>query len=202
MPLKVWNGSSWATSTGIKVWNGSSWVTAAAGKVWNGSSWVDFLFSLGFSPNVAFDQRARASSSPGGYAYAQFTLNTNGTVSSAGVTYNSGGGSGGLDVDSKPTSWGIPTTTSIGSNFEARILVTYLAKNNGGEICTWGGTNVPAEGSYSAWVTLSSNTSLFAGVGDGYGGSELFIAGTLYVRNKTSLTEVSQSFNMEANVNA
>lgn len=46
MPLKVWNGSSWTTSTGIKVWNGSSWVTVQNGKVWNGSSWVSFFSGL------------------------------------------------------------------------------------------------------------------------------------------------------------
>lgn len=42
MPLKVWNGSSWVTSSAVKVWNGSSWVAVQNGKVWNGSSWVSF----------------------------------------------------------------------------------------------------------------------------------------------------------------
>jgi hypothetical protein len=46
MPLKVWNGSAWTSSTGIKVWNGSSWVTVQNGKVWNGSSWVTFFSGL------------------------------------------------------------------------------------------------------------------------------------------------------------
>ena len=49
MPLKVWNGSSWVSSTGLKVWNGSSWASAVAGKVWNGSSWVQFFSSLAAS---------------------------------------------------------------------------------------------------------------------------------------------------------
>lgn len=39
--LKVWNGSSWKTST-IRVWNGSSWVPVTNGKVWDGSSWIPF----------------------------------------------------------------------------------------------------------------------------------------------------------------
>jgi hypothetical protein len=46
MPLKVWNGSSWVTSTGIRVWNGSAWVTVQNGRVWNGSSWVSFFSGL------------------------------------------------------------------------------------------------------------------------------------------------------------
>ena len=42
MPLKVWNGSSWTTTSAVKVWDGSSWVTVQNGKVWDGSSWVSF----------------------------------------------------------------------------------------------------------------------------------------------------------------
>lgn len=48
MPLKVWNGSSYVTASGLKVWNGSSWVAASNGYVWNGSAWVPFFSS--FSP--------------------------------------------------------------------------------------------------------------------------------------------------------
>jgi hypothetical protein len=43
--MKVWNGSSWVSPTGLKVWNGSSWVAATAGKVWNGSAWTTFYSS-------------------------------------------------------------------------------------------------------------------------------------------------------------
>jgi hypothetical protein len=43
MALKVWNGSSWVSSTSARVWNGSSWVSASAAHVWNGSSWVKFF---------------------------------------------------------------------------------------------------------------------------------------------------------------
>jgi len=49
MALKVWNGSSWVSGTGLKVWNGSSWVNAVSGRVWNGSSWVSFFTSTGTS---------------------------------------------------------------------------------------------------------------------------------------------------------
>lgn len=43
MPLKVYNGSSWISATGLKVYDGSSWVSATNGKVWDGSSWVTFF---------------------------------------------------------------------------------------------------------------------------------------------------------------
>jgi hypothetical protein len=158
-------------------------------------------FTLAFSSGNGFDQRATASSSAGGYAYAQFTLNTNSTISSAGESYNSGGGVYGLSPDTKPTAWGSPTTVGIGSNYEARLNVTYLARGSGSEICTWGGTSITSTG-FTAWVTLSSATSLFAGVGSGYAGNELFVAGTLYIRHKTTLVEINRAFNMEANVNA
>lgn len=49
MPLKVWNGSSFLTATGLKVWNGSSWISGT-GRVWNGSSWIEFFSPVTFSP--------------------------------------------------------------------------------------------------------------------------------------------------------
>jgi len=164
-------------------------------------------FTPAFVPNVTFDQRARATSSEGGYAYASFTLNTNGTITSDGLIQGQGGQSG-LDVNQKPTSWGSPTTVGIGSNFEARLGITYLARNSGDEIATWGGaTLLPGQPfvnsgeSFSPYITLSSATSLFTGVGSGYGGSEIFLQGNLYIRNKTTLVEISKAFNMESNVN-
>ena len=49
MPLKVWNGSSWISATGLKVWNGSSWISGT-GRVWNGSSWIEFFSPVTFTP--------------------------------------------------------------------------------------------------------------------------------------------------------
>ncbi len=46
MPLKVYNGSSWVSASGLKVYNGSSWVSATNGNVWDGSSWVPFFNSV------------------------------------------------------------------------------------------------------------------------------------------------------------
>jgi len=165
-------------------------------------------FTLAFVPNVTFDQRARTQSSAGGYAFTQFTLNSDGTTASAGQTLLNGGVSG-LDANQRPTSWGSPTTVGIGSNFEARLGITLLSRNAGGEIATWGGATllpgVPFVGSgevFSPYITLSSATSLFTGVGSGYGGDEngtILIQGNLYIRNKTTLVEISKSFNMESN---
>jgi len=53
MALKVWNGSSWVSATGLKVWNGSSWATASNGKVWNGSSWVTFFSNMAVTGSVS-----------------------------------------------------------------------------------------------------------------------------------------------------
>jgi hypothetical protein len=158
-------------------------------------------FTLAFSSGNGFDQRQSTTSSTGGYAWAQFTLNTNGTISSAGESFNSGGGGGVnsvLDTDIKPTAWGSPTTAGIGSNYEALLNVTALSRGNGGEVGTWGGTSITTTGN-TAYVTLSSATSLFAGAGTGYGGADIYIQGTLYIRHKTTLVTISRAFNIVAN---
>ena len=167
-------------------------------------------FTLAFTPSVAFDQRARATSSDGGYAFAQFTLNSDGTTASTGQSLVSGGAFGPvpLTTNQRPTSWGSPITAGIGSNFEARLGITSVFRNNGDEIATWGGTAIPGAGSFTPYITLSSATSLFAGSGAGYsainGGenASIIIQGNLFIRNKTTLVEISQSFNMEANADA
>lgn len=167
-------------------------------------------FTLAFTPSVAFDQRARATSSAGGYAFAQFTLNSDGTTASTGQALVFGGPFGpvALTTNQRPTSWGSPITAGIGSNFEARLGITSVVRNNGDEIATWGGTAIPAAGSFTPYITLSSATSLFAGSGAGYsainGGenASIIIQGNLFIRNKTTLAEISQSFNMEANADA
>ena len=165
-------------------------------------------FTLAFTPSVAFDQRARTTSSQGGYAFAQFTLNSDGTTDSTGQTFISGGANAGplsLTTNQRPTSWGSPITAGIGSNFEARLGITSVFRNNGDEIATWGGTAIPGAGSFTPYITLSSATSLFAGSGAGYsainGGenASIIIQGNLFIRNRTTLAEISQSFNMEAN---
>jgi hypothetical protein len=46
MPLRTWNGSTFATAKSARVWDGSSFVPAKSAKVWNGSSWVNFLSSV------------------------------------------------------------------------------------------------------------------------------------------------------------
>jgi len=42
--LKVWNGSSWVSST-PKVWSGSAWTPVTNGYVWSGSAWTPFYNS-------------------------------------------------------------------------------------------------------------------------------------------------------------
>ena len=77
MALKVWNGSSWVTASGLKVWNGSSWVAATASKVWNGSSWVDFLSTVAISDLTL---TAQVGSTFNGIASCALTFNTGGTL--------------------------------------------------------------------------------------------------------------------------
>lgn len=89
MALKVWNGSSWVTATGLKVWNGSSWVTASNGKVWNGSAWTSFFTSA----TVAIDDlqlTASVGAVFNGQAYTSLTFNTDGTLSYSCSVLNSG----------------------------------------------------------------------------------------------------------------
>lgn len=71
--MKVWNGSSWVSSTGLKVWNGSSWVSASNGKVWNGSSWVSF-----FSAGVSITTGSTATIVSGGKGTAGYSLFSHG----------------------------------------------------------------------------------------------------------------------------
>lgn len=77
MPLKVWNGSSWVTSTGIKVWNGSAWTDASAGYTWNGSSWVQF-FSAGAVSITNQNAQNFSRAGLGGTATARYRLYSNG----------------------------------------------------------------------------------------------------------------------------
>lgn len=77
MPLKVWNGSSWVTSTGMKVWNGSAWTDASAGYTWNGSSWVQF-FSAGAVSITNQNAQNFSLAGIGGTATARYRLYSNG----------------------------------------------------------------------------------------------------------------------------
>jgi len=75
MALKVWNGSSWVSATGLKVWNGSSWVTASNGKVWNGSAWTTFFTSSLDFRTVTPGYLAAPKGGVAYYGYSKYTGN-------------------------------------------------------------------------------------------------------------------------------
>ena len=126
MPLKVWNGSSWASAIGLKVWNGSSWVASTAGKVWNGSSWVSFFNST--QVNVT-DQFISASSA--GYESAFATAEYG--LSNLGNAYIR------IDSDSGSTQENIPGEWLVNGNAaDVSVKATILSQSIGNETYFYG----------------------------------------------------------------
>jgi len=118
MPLNVWNGSSWVTSSAVKVWNGSSWGTVKNGTVWNGSSWVEFYTAYAAQ---LFDNTYTRTVSP-----ASFQVNSNGYIY----------GSVGATQLFQDYQW----LTGIGTGSDYQVYATYLygtGAPGGSALNTW-----------------------------------------------------------------
>lgn len=86
-----------------------------------------------------------------------------------------------------PTAWGTPTGGTPGNNFEARLNVTGT-NTQGLSYVRFAGVDVTATG-FTSWYALSSNRAIELNTeGNAY------IEGTLYIRNTTSLVEISRAF--------
>jgi hypothetical protein len=113
---------------------------------------------------------------------AAYIVNTDATCTKAnGTSYGNAG----------PTAWGTPTGGTPGNSFEARINVSAAYVTPGyGNYAQFAGVNIP-DGftGYTSWYALSSNRSLFVYCD----GQNVAIQGTLYIRNTTSLVEISRA---------
>jgi len=123
----------------------------------------------------------------GGVVYqATYTVNTAGTCSKYGAQF-------GLDTSLGPTAWGTPTGGTPGNSFEARLQVTAVGVASGGSV-TFAGVAVSGTGS-TGYYALSSNRAIdvISSTGD-----YSYVEGTLYIRNTTSLVEISRTFSVYA----
>jgi hypothetical protein len=117
---------------------------------------------------------------------ATYTINTDGTCSKYGAQF-------GLDTAFGPTAWGTPTGGTPGNNYEARLQVTAFGVASGGYV-RFAGVNISSAGPTS-YYGLSSNRAIdvVSSTGD-----YSYVEGTLYIRNTTSLVEISRAFSVYA----
>jgi len=131
-----------------------------------------------------------AGGSPNTYQ-ATYTINTNATCSKAGSPF-------GLNVSNGPTAWGTPTGGTPGNNFEARLNVTAIYLDTPAlSYVRFAGVNVTSTG-FTPWYSLSSNRAIDAQSS----GQVAAIEGTLYIRNTSTLVEISRTFAVYADPTA
>ena len=114
---------------------------------------------------------------------AGYGINTNATCTKYNATFYGSNG---------PTAWGTPTGGTPGSNFEVRLYVSdaYTSSNYFSNYAIFAGSTI-ADGfvGYTSWYSLSSSRRL-----DVYAfGQSATVIGTLYIRNTSSLVEISRS---------
>jgi hypothetical protein len=160
MALKVWNGSSWVTATGLKVWNGSSWVASTAGKIWNGSAWTTFFTSATVAiADLTLTSSVGATFNGVAGCSLQFFA-TDGTLFYSLGAYNTGAGaynqieySGGVIIDSNaggslmgnvPGMWKL---SGSASDYEIYVSAS-------GALCAI--TNA----SFNTWTNMSNNVAI------------------------------------------
>ena len=141
-------------------------------------------FTPAFSPAGTITARDRGSSGQGSRS-AEITFNSNGTISKVGGTEQSGA-----------TSWGSPTVSGIGSGYEVRLNVTYVNYNSVPP--QFAGFAIASTG-FTSWYNLASARTL-AATTDG-SDPEKLVAGTVFIRNTSTLAEISRAFELEANEN-
>jgi hypothetical protein len=120
-----------------------------------------------------------------GQAYqARYTINTDGTCTKF-------GGVPPLETSLGPTAWGSPTGGTPGNSYEARLNVTSYYS---GDYVRFAGVNITSTG-FTSWYALSSNRAIdvLSGLYD-----YSRIEGTLYIRNTSTLVEISRAFDLLA----
>lgn len=95
-----------------------------------------------------------------------------------------------------PTAWGSPTGGSPGNSYEVRLNVTEVFPSEWpGNYVQFAGANVTGTG-YTSWYALSSNRFI-----EVYAvGQFASITGTLYIRNTSTLAEISRAFYVGADL--
>jgi hypothetical protein len=142
-------------------------------------------FSLAFNNADNISIIVGPSSSP---LTAYYIVNTDATCTKGGTLTpfpNSG-----------PTAWGSPTGGTPGNSYEVRLNVTDFDSTQWpGNYVKFAGVDVSATG-FTSWYALSSNRSIEVYAA----GQFASIAGTLYIRNTSSLVEISRAFAVSADL--
>ena len=143
---------------------------------------------LGFSPNIAISV---TSSGTGGVA-SRVNLETTGLM-----TYEADGSTRTPNVYpgvAGPTQYLTPTGSGAAADYSARFLLSSVSESGGipGSYDLFGSTYLGSPPAYTSWVPLTSQKYIAVLSGPpGEGGIQ--IEGTLYIRNNTTLTEISIS---------
>lgn len=136
-------------------------------------------FTAVFNNAENIQLEARASSGQRPDVQATYTINTDATCTKF--------GNPSLFPGFGPTAWGTPTGGTPGNNFEVRLDVTDTS-TQGTSYVRFAGVNVTTTG-FTSWYALSSNRAI-----DVFTEGNAYIQGTLYIRNTTSLVEISRAF--------
>jgi hypothetical protein len=124
--------------------------------------------------------------SPNTY-YASYTINTAATCSKLGLPF-------GLDFSGGPTAWGTPTGGTPGNSFEVRLNIANIYLDTPAlSYVRFAGVDITATG-FTPWYSLSSNRAIEAESS----GQVAQIDGTLYIRNTSTLVEISRAFAVAA----
>ena len=151
-------------------------------------------FALAYNPNESFFMQESAVNTYSVQSAAYITVNADGTI----TRHSTVGGTIFDTNTSGPTAWGTPTTSGIGSDYEVSVNISYFNRTNLTG-CTYDifgvGTGVTT-GYTSSWYTLSSARSITVQAQATYSGGIYYDAlthleGTLYIRNKTTLAQIS-----------
>ena len=137
-------------------------------------------FTLAFNSAVSISViNGQQTSSP---LEAAYEITTSGTCNKIGATSYGNAG---------PTAWGSPTGGSPGNSFETRLYIDAAYVTPGyGNYARFAGVNI-ADGfvGYTSWYSLSVARSLVAYCA----GQSVVVSGTLYIRNTSSLAEISRA---------
>lgn len=119
---------------------------------------------------------------------AYYGINTDATCTKGGTFTPS--------PNSGPTAWGSPTGGTPGNSYEVRLNVTYVeAAEWPGNYVLFAGVNVTGTG-FTSWYALSSNRFI-----EVYAVAQVArIQGTLYIRNTSTLVEISRAFDLIADL--